>query len=65
MEVGESHLGEVLRGQRRLSAPDVPEVGHSGRRGVKADVYDDGSIRDSLNRVDIGQKSPPLVSSFE
>ena len=28
-------------------------------------VYDDGSIKDSLNRVDIGQESPPLRFSFE
>ena len=28
-------------------------------------VYDDGSIKDSLNRVDIGQQSPPLRFSFE
>lgn len=28
-------------------------------------VYDDGSIKDSLNRVDIGQESPPLLFSFE
>lgn len=28
-------------------------------------VYEDGSIKDSLNRVDISQESPPLVFSFE
>jgi hypothetical protein len=28
-------------------------------------VYDDGSIKDSLNRVDIGQESLRLVFSFE
>ena len=28
-------------------------------------VYDDGSIKDSLNRVDIGPESPPLRFSFE
>lgn len=28
-------------------------------------VYDDGSIKDSLNRVDISQESPPLRFSFE
>jgi hypothetical protein len=28
-------------------------------------VYDDGSIRDSLNRVDISQESPPLRFSFK
>jgi len=28
-------------------------------------VYEDGSIKDSLNRVDISQESPPLVFNFE
>lgn len=28
-------------------------------------VYDDGSIKDSLNRVDIGQESPSLRFRFE
>lgn len=28
-------------------------------------VYEDGSIKDGLNRVNISQESPPLVFSFE
>ena len=28
-------------------------------------VYDDGSIKDSLNRVDISQELPPQLFSFE
>ena len=32
---------------------------------VSIRVYDDGSIKDSLNRVDISQESPPLRFSFE